>query len=347
MALGHLWAGRIFGTNTGNIFVRLEGEDATLQGTLHINDQGHGIVVYNIRGCFDGSRVKFAGEAQTVAEGMVFGQLKANAILDPKGNLTGNWETTIGTAGTFILYPHDQPQISAIDNSPDQLHTARHELGAIQIDRKQLTALAEDIQTEFSNGRVVVTVTVGGVEQSRFLEDFKLIGFSSDRATYAKLFVQEPMSVGGNKLVSIEFGQNVNYAMTQAPDEAWTLGKLEKLKWQIRQFERFYATNFKKLGFGINQVLLVGAITYLPSLPNLQNRAILMGGVLFLIWTINRLHDRYLPFAAIYLGKRPEGMIARVMPSVVSWLISATAGIAATLLAAYLQGQWKVPWLGH
>jgi hypothetical protein len=30
MALGRLWAGGAFGTNTGNLFLKLEGEDAAL-----------------------------------------------------------------------------------------------------------------------------------------------------------------------------------------------------------------------------------------------------------------------------------------------------------------------------
>ncbi|MGD9544217.1 MAG: hypothetical protein AB7F41_01740 [Methylocystis sp.] len=346
MPLGHLWAGRVFGTNTGNLFLKLDGPDSDLVGTLHINDPHAGVAVFRVQGAFDGSRVSFSGEPQTVAEGMTLGQLKASGVLDPKGNLTGNWETTIGTAGTFMLFPHDHNEISsAVENSPDQLHTARHDLGAILIDRDELTALAQDIQSEFSAGKVVITVTVGGVQQSRFLADFNEISFSSDKATFAKIFVQEPMSIGGNKLVSIEFSQDTNYAMTQAPDEAWALGKLEKLKAQLRKFERFYTTNFWKLGFGINQILLVGTIICLPSLPDTQSRAILMFGVLLLIWMINRLHSLYLPFAAIYLGKRPEGVVSRLMPSLASWIISATAGIAATLLAAYLQGQWKLPWL--
>jgi len=63
-----------------------------------------------------------------------------------------------------------------------------------------------------------------------------------------------------------------------------------------------------------------------------------MAGVLALIFGVNWLHNRYLPFAAVYLGQKPKGMIARLAPSAISWLIAVTASIAATLLAAYLQG---------
>jgi hypothetical protein len=105
-----------------------------------------------------------------------------------------------------------------------------------------------------------------GSEQSRFLEDFKKISFDGEVATVIKIFVQERESCGTNKVVSVEFGQQFNLAMTQGADEAWVLGKLEKLKSEIRRFERSYATNFKRFGFGINQFLLLAAVVYLPSL---------------------------------------------------------------------------------
>jgi hypothetical protein len=62
MALGRLWAGGAYGTNTGNLFVKLGGEDGALFGTLHLNEPKVAIVVYSIRGAFEGSRIKFTGD---------------------------------------------------------------------------------------------------------------------------------------------------------------------------------------------------------------------------------------------------------------------------------------------
>jgi hypothetical protein len=197
--------------------------------------------------------------------------------------------------------------------------------------------IADDIQRDFKDARVVVTV-VADTEQSRYLPDFKTINFTADRATILKLFVQKPEGGGVNRVAQVEFGPQVNLVMTQGSDEAWVLGMLEKLKRSIRPFERAYTTNFKKLGFGINQLLLVGAIIFLPSLTSLRDRSILMVGVLALIFCVNWLHVRYLPFAAIYLGQKPTGLFARAAPSVISWVIAVTASVAATLLGAYLKG---------
>ena len=55
MPVGKLWAGKVYGTNTGNLFVKLEGDDKVLKGTLHHNDPAAGIAVYNIVAFFDGT----------------------------------------------------------------------------------------------------------------------------------------------------------------------------------------------------------------------------------------------------------------------------------------------------
>ena len=338
MALERLWAGRAYGTNTGNLFVTLEGEDASLTGILRLNEPGVGLILYNIAGSFDGNRLTLTGEPKTRIEGMALGRLAAAATLTQKGDLEGEWETDIGSAGTFVLFPHNRSQGPSLsEQTPDQLHTARHNFGAIGIDREQIIALAEDIQREFMKGQVVVTVVVGS-EQSRFLEDFKTLNFNADRGELVRIFVQEPEGDGTNKVVSVEFGPQVNWAMTQGASEAWVLGKLEGLKRDLGRFERTYSTNFRRYGIGINQLLLLAAIVFLPSLTGLLNRAILMAGILVLVFFLNWLHSRYLPFAAIYLGKKPKGLFATVAPSVISWLIAATAGIVGTLLASYLQG---------
>jgi hypothetical protein len=75
MALGRLWAGRAYGTNTGNLFVKLKGEDAALAGTLRLNDPEVGLAEYSVTGSFDGLRLTLAGEPQTHIEGVSFGRL--------------------------------------------------------------------------------------------------------------------------------------------------------------------------------------------------------------------------------------------------------------------------------
>jgi hypothetical protein len=220
---------------------------------------------------------------------------------------------------------------------PDQLHTARDAFGAVEIDHGGIILLADELQRNFKNAQVAVTF-IDGTEQTRFLQGFKALSLNAERSSFIKLFVQEPEGSGVSRVAQIEFGQQFNFVMTQGGDEAWVLGMLEKLKRGIRPFERVYMTNFKRLGFGIDEILLLAAIIYLPSLSNLRDRIVFMVGVILIIIAVKWLHNKFLPLSAIYLGQKPKGLFARFAPSASSWIIAVTAGLAASLLGAYLQG---------
>jgi hypothetical protein len=339
MVIGNKWAGKLYGTNTGNLYVTLEGDDDALRGRIHLNDPVFGLVVYAVNGTSDGQGLSLQGEPEKPIEGVELGKLEAKALLNSRGELEGEWTTSIGSAGTFVLFPHDRisEQEEEGDARQEQLHTARHNFGAVAVDREQITALAEEVQGDFKQTQVVVTV-LAGTEKSRLLDDFKNASFKDERATVFKIFARERQTSGIDRIVVIEFGPEVNFAMTQGADEAWVLGMLEKLKKSVESLERKYATSFKKFGFGINQLLFVGAIVYLPSLTSLGVRTALMVGVLGIIGFVTWVHRRYLPFAALFLGNKPKGFVAKSFPSAMSWIIAVTSAVAATLLATYLQG---------
>lgn len=341
MALTRRWAGRTWGTNIGNLFVVLDGDDAALTGVLRINEQGVGIAVYNVVGTFEAPTLKLTGTPAAEVEGVELGNFTGTGTMNAKGEIHGDWETTIGTAGTFILFPHAGGEQPDDVQRAEQFHIARHNFGAIEIDREQITEVAESIRREFPS--VVVTV-VAGTEQARYLEDFKQLQFAVDRAEIIKIFAQKPDGSGSNQVVSIEFGPQVNTAMTQGANEAWVLGQLETLKRDLKRYERTYVTNFKRWGIGINQVMLLAAIVFLPSLNDLSDRAILMGIVLSLIVGVNWLHSRYVPFADIQLReKKKTGWLGKAWPRVASWGIGIVAAVLATLAAAYLQGALEIP----
>jgi len=340
MALTRRWAGKAFGTNIGNVFVTLEGEDTALTGTLRMNEPGVGIAVYAVQGAFEAPTLSLTGQPQAQIEGAQLGDLAVKGAMNAKGEIHGDWETTIGSAGTFVLFPHAGGEEADDLQKVAQFHIARHNFGAIEIDRQQITEIAENIKRDFPN--VVVTV-VAGTEQARYLDAFKQLQFSVDRAEVIKIFAQKPDDIGSNQVISIEFGPLVNTAITQGANEAWVLGQLETLKRDLKRYERTYITNFKRWGVGINQLMLLGAVIFLPGLSGLRDRAVLMGAVLALIAAVNWLHARYIPFAAIYLREKKPDLLGRIWPSFFSWGIGIVAAVLATLLGAYLQGWLKIP----
>jgi hypothetical protein len=124
--------------------------------------------------------------------------------------------------------------------------------------------------------------------------------------------------------------------MAQGANEAWALGELEKLKRDIKRYERMYAT--KLIGIGINQLMLAGAVIFLPSLPEIRDRAILMFSVLALAQLVDWIHKQYLPHATIHLDQADGHWLSRFIPSVASWLVGIAASVIATLVGAYLKG---------
>lgn len=340
MALTKRWAGRAWGTNIGNVFVALEGEDGALTGTLRMNEEGVGIAVYAVQGKFDAPTLSLGGGPQEQIEGVEFGQLTVTGTMNAKGEIHGDWETTIGSAGTFTLFPHTGGEPQSDLQKAEQLHTARHDFGAIEIDKDQITEIAESIRREFHS--VIVTV-VAGTEQARYLEDFRERQFTFDRAKIIKIFAQKPDGSGLNQVISLEFGPQVNTAMTQGANEAWVLGQLETLKRDLKRYERTDITTFKRWGIGINQVMLLAAVVFLPSLGGLKDRAILMGVVLGLIFGVDWLHSRYVPYAAIYLREKKKGWFGKAWPRIASWVIGIVATVIAGLAAAYLQGALSIP----
>lgn len=340
MAIAKRWAGRVWGTNVGNVFVTFDGDDSQLTGTLRINEPGVGIVVYTLQGAFNPPTLTLAGQPQAQIEGFQFGQLTVTGNMNAKGEVHGDWQTTIGSAGTFVLFPHAAGEQIDDMQRAEQFHTARFNFGAIEIDKNQIIKVAENIRREFPS--VIVTV-VAGTEQARYLEDFRNLQFDIDRADIIKVFAQKSDGTGANQVISIEFGPQVNTAMTQGANEAWVLGQLETLKRDLKRYERTYITNFKRWGIGINQVMLLAAIVFLPDLSSLKNRAILMGVVLVLVVVVNSLHSRYVPYAAIYLREKQKGWLGKAWPRVASWGIGIVAAIIGTLAAAYLQGTLNIP----
>jgi hypothetical protein len=334
------WAGRFWGTNVGNVYLTTEGLDTSLSGSLKLNDEALGLAVYSVHGTFDGTKLSLSGEPQDSTNHAEFGNLKIVGVMNSKGEIDGDWQSTIGTAGTFKLFPHigtnqnNEPQIV------EQRHTARHNFGAIEIDKIQIVEIGERIKRDFPS--VVITV-VSGTEQARYLEDFKNHEFSNDRADVITIFAQRPDRFGMHQSITIEFGPIYNTAMAQGTNEAWVLGQLETLKRDLKQHERAHISAFIRLGINFNQLMLLATVVYLPSLNGLKDRAILMSVVLALLSGVSWLHPKLVPNAAIYLRNRKKHWFQKLWLGFVSWGLGILAASAATLVGAYLEGAIKIP----
>jgi len=345
--IGKLWAGRVYGTNTGTLFVELEPAAAGITGTLRFMDTVFGLVIYEIKGTFDGGTLELEGDSEQAVPGVETGRITAKAILTPQGNLRGQWQSSLGTAGTFELFPHDLPPADQGKQVgvpiPEQLHTARQSVGAVRLYTEDVHELSEVIRKDFAVGRLVVTYKSAGIENTRYLEDFEKEATNLGELQYLKLSIQEPEAHGINKLAVIELdSQGRNDVIVQGIYESWVVGKAETLARQLRRYEKSLVTNTKKYGLGLNQIIVIAMLVLFPEVEPLWRRGVfavvVVGLLLALVWA----HWRFLPTVVVYMSPRKPGALARAWPGILSWVIAATASLAAAL-AFYLLTQQPPP----
>jgi len=85
-----LWVGRVYGTNTGNLFMELNASDGEVTGVLRVMDSAFGLTVYRLSGSYD-EQMCLHGDVIHVPEGVDAGPIDVTATLTEQGNLRGEW----------------------------------------------------------------------------------------------------------------------------------------------------------------------------------------------------------------------------------------------------------------
>ncbi len=339
--IGKLWAGKLFGTNTGNVFLQLDQSEGKLTGALRFLDDRFGPVVYAVVATFDGSKLEFQGNCTKSPEGIEVGDVQGKADLTPEGQLKGVWSSTLGTGGTFHLFPHDAslPMVAGTDLIPEQLHSATRQVGALRLYADDVRAMIGSLARDFKQGRVVATYRVGGSEVSKyakeFVEDFERLA----ELRYLKLTIQEPEAHGINRFASIELNPNgSNEIKVQGIQQSWVLGKAEALASDLQPRQKFLATSFRKFGLNVNGILLVLTMILLPDL-SLSRRFILVAVVVAVASIVYQLHMKFIPNVLIHLSEQKPGPLQRALPQVLSWLIAASSALVAAIAYGLLKGE--------
>lgn len=337
-----LWAGQIYGTNTGNFFLELLRSGESVSGTIRINDTTGGLAAYRLVGTFTET---LAVQGELIGTPGGGESIEAVAALTPQGTLRGRWQTSMGAAGTFVGYPHsiqrDASQTSGGKNLPAQAWTSALGLGALRLYAKDVWSVADSIQKEFTTGRVVVTYNLRGTEVTRFLQDFRQDPDGPGEIRRLKLFAQELDATGIAKSITIDLSSaGQNEVRVTGGDEAWVIGMAESTTRKLRSFEQNIVTTYKKFGLTINNVIFLAMLIIIPSMDSIVQRVLFVAAVMTLLVILHGLHSTLIPNLVVYFGKEDPGYLARIWPTLLSWLIAATASLTAALIFAWLTGAW-------
>lgn len=339
------WAGHLYGTNTGNLFVELEGVPDDVRGTVRFLDAVFGLNILTAVGTFIEGDLRLRCEVLQAPEGLEFGEITVEGSLTPEGTLRGRWVSTLGTAGTLALFPHGDNMPAQTGPRPERLHVAVREFGALSLTAHDVRGLIQAIGGEADSQPVVVTYPDGGLEVSRFAADFERDITALGTLYALRLNVQAPEPSGGTRAISVEFSRDgTNQVRVQGMDGVWVRGKLEALSDLLRRRERKALTGVRKWGLNINTFFAVAAVIALPGLDTVWRRAAFALAIIAIIYTIAELHRRFVPGVVIYLSPRSPGLVERAGPQVLSWGIAATSALVASIIYGLLKGELPWPW---
>ena len=217
------YAGYLFGTNTGRLHLALsdhvEGASER-RGSLRVSDDHHGVSSYDVAISLAGGLVRIAGQPTDDIEGVEQGQIEATASFDARGNLRGEWRSSVGTGGAFDLYPHLGSQAVASPSTPEQLYTSSRDLGALRLYRSDLTEILSVLRRKFPASRVIVSHIDRGAELALFDDQFEARIPTLEKLDWIKLFVKGPVESGLTRSLTIDLGQSFNRVTAQGPDES-------------------------------------------------------------------------------------------------------------------------------
>jgi len=296
-SLATKWAGRLYGTNTGNLFLEITQDGETVKGIARFLDNLYGLALYEFTGTFDGTlKLNCKPLDSSIAEGL--GDVTVEAVLTPEGNLRGDWSSTVGTAGTFDAYPHDisaTSQDSAkSQNIPEQIFNKNIPVGSVRLFSDDVKRIIAFIEQDYTVGRAIITYNVRGSQATKYACDFVREIESLGEINYLKITIQETEAHGINKVIVLELVENgISEVRVSGINEAWVIGKAESIAQEIRPRQNILVTTYRKYGLNLNGVIFFAMLVAIPGMPGWKDRAIFAATVFILLNLLLFIHGGF------------------------------------------------------
>ena len=343
--LTRLWAGNVYGTSTGNLFLTLDENEGRVTGVARHNDPLFGLTVFDVVGEF-GETLTLTGTPTQIPQNVTVGSVEMKARITPEGTLTGEWSTDEGSAGTFVAYPHTGASLPIASTSaisaPEQLCTASKLIGAVRIYGDGLWQIAERISRDMPDARMTCTYSVAGNEITRYVDEMKIHASEIPNLLQVRLMTQSPDAHGINKVISLDLSSTTgSTVMVQGTSEAWVRGNAENIADYMKQYEQRFVTYLKRYGVSLNQLIFMLMLVMLPAIDSLWMRAAFTAAIFFVLAGVYWIHGKVVPNALVQLRENRPNAFARAWPTILSWLIAITAPVLSAILL-YLFTGWKI-----
>lgn len=339
--ISRLWAGHLFGTNTGRLFLSLgpaSDANSPRKGVLRVSDDNFGVSIFDIELDFEGDTLRLRGSPVPTGhepEQLQIGVFGGVAKFSDSGSLIGEWETSIGTAGTFTLFPQTGFDQESEEGGPSQVYVSTKEVGALRLYQPDIKHILETLERKFPRSKAVISYMDRGAERSIYAEEFKNAVQNVEKLSAIRINIQAPAGGGFRKILSVDLGQAYNRVTTNGPDESWVLGEAEATFSFLREKEQKLSTAIGKYRLNVNQLIFLVSLVVMPELP-LQQRAIFFASVIILILIADRLTAKLVPNFVLDLKRDRPNWIEQVWPTLLSWLVSVTSSVVASVIYGIL-----------
>lgn len=331
------WAGRIYGTNTGNVFCNFKLENDKIIGIARINDDSYGLSIFNISGTQDSTielqLTQFSDKEELTNPVKVVVKLK----LQNDGNIIGDWLTENGHGGTISLYPHKDFNSKDTSTEPQQIYNKVVKLGSIRLFRKDIEEIILYIKKDFPDSRLIISYYKFGSEVIKFADDFLNEAELLGELKGIKFSIQDTTPNLINRIVNIDLLPRENSEIRiSGSNESWVLGKAESTKNQFSRFTNKLVTNYKKYGLTLNSLIYFIMLILIPEVNPISKRAIFVASIIILMSFFVFVHRRFIPNTIIFLTEKRPSLWKRIWPSILSWIISLTSTVVGGLIYYYL-----------
>lgn len=332
------WTGRVFGTNTGNVFCQLDGPPTALKASLRIMDDRFGLAIYEGEGRYDGSNLRLSLTPIQADAPVSVKPIEIRGGLGQQGAITGNWVSELGTAGTFVLYPQDSAVEMTANAANEVLHTAERDLGAVRLYGPDFKLLVDAIRGDLRSSPVYVTFRERNTQRTLQVEQFLVEAEHLPPLHSLRLTANERETERINKVVEVSLDAELgNKVFVQGAQEAWARGKAEHLKSILERTQPPTLTVIKNHGLNINAVLLLLGIAALPEL-SFSKRLVFLVALIGVAATIAFFHKALISGTIIYLNEDRPTFWKRYAAPFTSAVIAAIAGALGAVIFGALSG---------
>lgn len=327
------WNGSVFGTNTGRLNLEFTQQEGGAQAILRFMDDETGLVQYQLEGTIsDTGHIVLDSTSVEGREGVEYGDLHIEGDLSTDNTLRGNWRTSIGTGGTYLLHPFVN---TALSGTPQQLVTRRIYLGFVQIYRDDIIRIVQHIRKDFPIGKIIVTYTHEGTEGGIFYDDF-IAMTDLRRLDYLRLAVNEPEGNGFNRVLTMDFrAHGLNEIMIQGSQEAWVTGRAVMMESFMKEFSDAVRDTFVRFVGPLQILLFMGFVLIVTTDISFLDKLKWAAGTYVVIQVLPWLVQKFFPRAIIVMGEGKTHWVKRWVSRAGNWLIALFIASLSTLITKY------------